>query len=242
MSYRRMAEVYDRLMMDAPYEDWVYWTKHMIMKFHGDASTILDLGCGTGEITIRLSQDYKMTGVDLSEDMLAIASNKDKHQQVQWLRQDISDLNGLSDFECVISYCDVMNYIVEERGLASVFQRAYQALQKNGLFMFDVHSSDHVNCNLLGQTFAEVYEDLSYIWFCDRGKEEDVIEHDLTFFIKNGDLFERFDETHYQKRYSERFLNDELKKTGFTILGVFADFSLTEKDEGERIFFVCQKI
>ncbi|MFG6148452.1 class I SAM-dependent DNA methyltransferase [Halobacillus sp. B23F22_1] len=242
MSYHRMAEVYDRLMKDAPYTDWVSWTKEVMAEHHPGAKTILELGCGTGEITNRLADSYQMTGVDLSEDMLAIAANKDKRHQIQWLLQDISQLMGLSGYDAVISFCDVVNYIVREEQLLSVFKNAYSALQTNGLFLFDVHSLRHISNDLVGQTFAEVYDDLSYIWFCDQGEEQNTVEHDLTFFVKSGELFDRFDETHKQKGYSIDFLKEELRQVGFNILDIHSDFSYNSSIEGDRIFFVCQKV
>ncbi|MCP3025613.1 class I SAM-dependent methyltransferase [Halobacillus sp. A5] len=241
MSYQRMAEVYDRLMQDAPYNKWVTWTRHMIKKHRPRTKYVLDLGCGTGEITTRLAQTYQMTGVDLSEDMLAIASTKDDRRTIQWLRQDITRLTGLSNYDCIISYCDVINYIIKEEDLLLVFQHAYEALDSEGLFLFDVHSLPHINNDLIGRTFAEVYDDLSYIWFCDEGSVPGEFEHELTFFIRNGEVFERFDETHYQKGYSPLYLKEELIKAGFSILGVYADFSDVSADEGERLFFVCLK-
>ncbi|WP_254434140.1 class I SAM-dependent methyltransferase [Halobacillus sp. Marseille-Q1614] len=242
MSYRQMAQVYDRLMQDAPYEEWVDWTRKMLASYSGHTERILDLGCGTGEITIRLAKKgYDLTGVDLSADMLAIASQKDKGRKVHWSQQDISELEGLTQFDCAVSFCDVINYIPDESRLQSVFSNAYKALNQNGLFLFDVHSIEHILQDLYGQTFAEVYDDMSYIWFCDPGDTEYSMVHDLTFFVHTGQGFERFDETHEQKGYTLETLLNLLEKTGFSIKLVTADFSETPVRKGDRLFFVCQK-
>ncbi|MFC7060700.1 methyltransferase domain-containing protein [Halobacillus seohaensis] len=242
MSYQQMAEVYDELMKDAPYDQWVAWTKHMIEKYGPRTQQMLDLGCGTGEITTRLSADFQLTGVDLSAEMLSVASSKERSDQVRWLRQDIAQLEGLYGFDCVISYCDVINYITDESQLTSVFSHVNTALNDQGLFMFDVHSVDHILENLYGQTFAEVYDELSYIWFCDPNETEFSITHDLTFFLQKGNLYDRFDETHYQKGYPIDVLKKLLKQTGFVIERISSDFSCDESYEGNRIFFVCRKV
>ncbi|UOQ93801.1 methyltransferase domain-containing protein [Halobacillus shinanisalinarum] len=236
-----MAEVYDELMKDAPYDQWVSWTTYMLNTYRPEAKRLLDLGCGTGEITTRLSnQGWHMTGVDLSEEMLSIASNKD--QSIQWLSQDITNLQGLCNFDCIVSYCDVINYITDPISLDSTFNHAFKALETNGLFLFDVHSVEHIVTDLYGQTFAEVYDDLSYVWFCDPGEKEYSIVHDLTFFIRHHNEYRRFDEHHHQQGYELSTLKQAIKKAGFTIQQVCADFSVNPASDGDRLFFVCQKL
>lgn len=236
-----MAQVYDTLMKDAPYEEWCLYTKSMIQNYLPKAQSILDLGCGTGEITRRLHNDgFKMTGVDLSSDMLTIAEQKSP-ASIQWLRQDVTELEGLSEFDCVISYCDVMNYLVEEEQVLDAFSNAYDALVPGGLFIFDVHSEGHVEQHLLGETFAEVYDDLSYIWFCDPGEEPHQVVHDLTFFVRDGTQFIRFDEQHEQRAYPLTDLKRFLEQTGFNVNRITADFHTDSQTDGDRLFFVCQK-
>jgi len=49
-------------------------------------ANILDFGCGSGDITLDLSQaGYRMTGFDLSEAMLAAAHRADTEGSVQWV-------------------------------------------------------------------------------------------------------------------------------------------------------------
>ncbi|MGP4074472.1 class I SAM-dependent DNA methyltransferase [Halobacillus sp. K22] len=242
MSYQQMAQVYDRLMRDAPYDHWAEFTDKMIKRFLPDAQSIVDAGCGTGEVTHRLNEEgYLLTGVDLSEDMLAVAQQKGPSAKIQWLHQDITDLAGLKDVECVISYCDVINYLSDHEDVIRAFRSIYESLCPSGLFIFDVHSIDHIQDNLIGATFAEVYDDLSYIWFCDQGEIENRMIHDLTFFVQNGPNYERFDEQHVQQGYSSPQLSEWLKQTGFKIQFISADFQMEETDSGERMFFVCQK-
>ncbi len=53
---------------------------------------VVDLGCGTGEITSPLSDKgpaSKTVGMDLSSEMLSTAENRG--DSVEWLRGDISD-------------------------------------------------------------------------------------------------------------------------------------------------------
>ncbi|MCA0970012.1 class I SAM-dependent methyltransferase [Halobacillus litoralis] len=242
MSYQQMAQVYDRLMADAPYDQWKNFTTEMIRSYHPDTRSILDLGCGTGEITRRLRTDgYQLTGVDLSAEMLSIAEQK-ATDDIQWLKQDITRLEGLQHYDCVISYCDVMNYLTEESQVQAAINNAYHALNQNGLFLFDVHSKEHMEAHLMGETFAEVYDDLSYVWFCDPGEEEGSVIHDLTFFVQQEDQYVRFDEQHEQRAYAAKDIINWIEEAGFVLKRMTADFDTQPKTDGNRLFFVCQKV
>lgn len=47
MIYQGFAGVYDELMTHAPYDEWVQWIQRHIKP----NSAIIDVGCGTGEIS-----------------------------------------------------------------------------------------------------------------------------------------------------------------------------------------------
>ena len=242
MSYGEMARVYDLLMDEAPYDHWVDFTKKMVRKFKPDAQTMLDVGCGTGEITHRLHREgFQMTGVDLSADMLTVAQQKDPRSNIEWLQQDMTTLEGMNGYDCVISYCDVFNYLTEDLQVQSAFDHIYNSLDAGGLFLFDVHSIDHIQEDLSGATFAEVRDDVSYIWFCDPGEQSNSVVHDLTFFVQNGKDYQRFDEVHEQRGYERKVLEDWLNQTGFELLGLYSDFNEEPSADGERWLFICRK-
>ncbi|MDC3415586.1 class I SAM-dependent DNA methyltransferase [Aquibacillus salsiterrae] len=246
MSYQKMAYVYDALMEDAPYNLWEQMTLAIFNQYGENIQTVADLGCGTGEITRRLANhNYKMYGVDMSLDMLSYAehANETQTNSVMWIRQDIRQLDGFEELDAIISYCDVMNYIVKLSDIQSVFKRVKTSLKIGGLFIFDVHSLNHVEQNLKGQTFAEVYDDLSYIWFCESGENDGEVFHDLTFFVLEGNQYERFDETHHQRTYSVNTYKELLEQTGFSLKAIFGDFDISnqlDEQKNQRIFFVCQ--
>src|SRR5699024_12780803 len=84
----------------------------------------------------------------------------------------------------------------------SVFQNTWNLLNDQGIFLFDVHSLYHVKHNMVNNTFAEVTDQTSYIWFCNEGEEQGEMYHDLTFFTLSNNHYIRFDETHFQKVFS----------------------------------------
>ncbi|MFD1038546.1 class I SAM-dependent DNA methyltransferase [Virgibacillus byunsanensis] len=247
MAYQQMAYLYDQLMMEAPYNKWLEFTEEMIRQTGKKVSKIADLGCGTGQITTRLAaKGYQMTGVDYSIDMLSYAEQRSSDQSlsVQWIHQDLRELEGIKDVDLAVSYCDVMNYITTEKELNVVFEKVSDILNPGGLFIFDVHSMYHVENNFVNHTFGDVSEDISYIWFCLEGDIPGEMYHDLTFFVKDGNQYNRFDEYHHQQTFPIEKYQELLIQSGFEISNISADFSMEKQNlskHAERIFIVAEK-
>jgi len=247
MVYKQMAYVYDQLMKEAPYDKWLDFTKRAFQQSGNQIKKVADLGCGTGEITGLLAKEgYDMIGIDYSSEMLAYAEQKASAEKlsVQWLHQDLRDLQGLANLDAAISFCDVINYITSEEELATVFKRVADSLKPGGLFLFDIHSLYHVEQNLTNETFADVTDDISYIWFCSEGEVPGEMYHDLTFFTLEGTTYLRFDECHHQRTYTIRVYEQLLREAGFVSSDVYYDFSFKKqnnKEKAERVFFVAEK-
>lgn len=77
MNYEQFALLYDELMNDVPYDKWVEFTEESLQQADMKEAKILDVACGTGNVTLPLVQKgYDVIGVDLSEEMLAVAQQK----------------------------------------------------------------------------------------------------------------------------------------------------------------------
>lgn len=246
MTYEGFAYIYDCLMEHAPYELWMEFTETIISKYNKQTKTVLDLGCGTGEVSLRLAHSgYDVTGVDYSSDMLSCALDKMHTQRisVNWIKQDITELTGFKDVDVCLSYCDVMNYIQNEADIEAIFYRVFDSLTEDGLFMFDIHDMTYANKYLIGHTFTEVTEDLSYIWDCEAGQVNEML-HFMTFFQREEHRYIRIDEVHQQKLYERHRLEHLLYKVGFTKIEFYLDFNAEKaisSEEGERVFIVAQK-
>ncbi|RLL48021.1 class I SAM-dependent methyltransferase [Oceanobacillus piezotolerans] len=245
MAYQQMAYLYDKLMSDAPYDEWVEFTLQLLG--NRNVRYIADLGCGTGEISLRLKKaGFEVVGIDNSSDMLTYAEHKARNENVpiQWLHQDLRELSGINGIDVAVSYCDVINYITEEQDIREVFNKTYEMLTSEGIFIFDIHALSHVESHYVNQTFADVLEDAAYIWYCTEGEAQGEMYHDLTFFALDDGKYNRFDEYHHQRTYPIPFYKKLLQDTGFQNIKVFADFSLKQNnlsEDNKRIFFFAEK-
>lgn len=101
----------------------------------------LDLGCGPGLYTSRLSDlGFSMTGVDYSRRSIAFAKAHDG--KTTYRLQNYLDLDDRGIYDAVtLIYCDYAALTLPER--QRLLARVYRALRPGGLFVFDVFTDAH---------------------------------------------------------------------------------------------------
>jgi len=248
MVYNDLAEIYDELMADTNYDQWVDYLIKQIKNYKAPGEVLLDLGCGTGSIAIPLAkQGYRVTGIDISSEMLTQAEQKAREAEVNisFYQQDIKELTLDFQVDVVIATFDTLNYIIDEKALAIVFKRISKVLRDSGLLIFDLNTRYKLE-NILGEnTYSYNTDELVYIWENYFDQKTKICQMDLTFFAlePNSGKFLRFDETHFERAYEVEEIEDMLTGSGFKILGIFGELGFdSPKENEERIFFVVKKI
>lgn len=246
MIYKKFAAVYDALMKDAPYDKWVRFVDTKRKQYQVAGRKLLDLGCGTGELSVRLAKKgYQVDGVDFSAEMLAIARSKALEQSlnIAFYQQDMTELELIEKYDIIGIFCDSLNYLASPEKVFRTFVNVRQYLNDQGLFIFDVHSVYKVNHIFLNQTFTYDQGDICYIWNCLPGTEPNSVEHDLTFFVERPDgTYDRFDEWHTQRTFPVDTYVAWLHEAGFEILEISGDFlDPPLRLNAERIFFTARK-
>ena len=76
--YSSLSLFYDAFMSETDYSKWCDFYEECFRRFSAsEVKKIVDVGCGTGNITLPLSaRGYDMTGIDSSEEMLSLAAKK----------------------------------------------------------------------------------------------------------------------------------------------------------------------
>lgn len=245
MQYQNFAEIYDYLMSNEDYDLWVDLIINIFNRYNFHPRKILELACGTGNITTRLyKKGFSIIGSDISDAMLEVANEKaiDENLRIRFINQDMKNITYNKKVDCVLSICDGVNYIITKEDLIDTFNSVANILNPMGLFIFDI-STVYKYENIIGNNvFNENFEFFSYVWDNEYNKEDQLLTFNLTIFIKNHeDLFERFIEEHKQRAHRVKEIKEILKKD-FKLLGVFNEESLGKvKETDERIFFVAQK-
>lgn len=243
-AYKNFAYVYDMFMQDIDYDGWVEYLKRIWESQNFKPKLIADLGCGTGNITLRLANmGYDMIGVDISQDMLSVA--KSKSNEILYLMQDMCEFELYGTADCIISLCDSLNYITDKNELLKVFKLVNNYLEPNGLFIFDINTEYKFKKILAENTFAETKEDAAYIWENYFDEDSGINEFYMNFFIKQNkeNTYSRFEECHYEKAYTIDEIKEFIEKSGMKLIDYYEAYTFNKPhDKSERIFFVAQEI
>lgn len=244
-AYSSFAEVYDLFQDNVPYEQWGSYVTGLLKEYGIESGLILDLGCGTGSLTGLLAEaGYDMIGVDYSGEMLQMAMNKRETSglDILYLQQDMREFELYGTVRAVVSICDSMNYMMEYQDLVQVFRLVNNYLDPEGVFIFDLNTEYKYRELLSDHTFAEDREESSFIW--DNFYDEDtrINEYDLTLFIREGDLYRKFQETHFQRAYSLWEVRQAAEEAGMEFVGAYnACTHDPVRKDSERIYVIVRE-
>ncbi|UMT77088.1 class I SAM-dependent methyltransferase [Staphylococcus roterodami] len=235
--YAEMSLVYDQLTQDQPYEKWY----ELVANNCENGSNILDIGCGTGSLTVQLVNLGQVTGMDLSIDMLTVASQKST--SVNWIEGDMTSFDLQQKFDVITIFCDSLNYLQDENAVIETFKNVYNHLNDSGVFMFDVHTVHKMMTLFNNQSYIDNRDGIFLAWDAIQGDLPLSVYHDMSFFIRNEDqTYSRFDESHFQRTFEEATYLKWLTEIGFNHIKTFTDFDENEHNEhADRLFFIVKK-
>lgn len=244
-AYTGFAEVYDVFMDNVPYEEWCSYVTGLLKEYQVMDGLVLDLGCGTGSLTGLMARSgYDMIGIDNSGEMLQIAMNKRNASglDILYLLQDMRGFELYGTVKAVISICDSMNYIMEYQELVEVFRLVNNYLDPKGVFIFDLNTEYKYRELLADNTFAEDREESSFIWNNFYDEEDKVNEYDLTLFVKEGELYRKFEETHYQRAYGLDQIQQAIRDGGMEFVAAYDACTRNPvQQDSERIYVIARE-
>ncbi|MGL4344969.1 MAG: methyltransferase domain-containing protein [Cellulosilyticaceae bacterium] len=220
---------------------------------------IIDIGCGSGMSTAVLAEKYpeaKITGVDLSDEMLAKA--KELNLNIEWIKRDCSlPLDDLGKYDLVFSNAFVQWLVDQESFLKNV----KNLLNERGIIAFQVPNwdempikkcidkvatrfevfKDKVESNCSGMNMSRYYDILGRyyseveIWQTHYAHQMNSYDEIIAFISSTGlrPYLEKLDEE--QKQAFTEQLKEQIKacyliQENQKILFVF-----------ERVFFIAHK-
>ncbi len=244
--YESLSKYYDIYMEEVPYEKWLENIEYFLNKYNKRGKTLLDLGCGTGTMSVLFSKaGFKVTGIDLSEDMLSEAAQKaeEEGERIFFSCQDMREFEVLGGFDVIVSLCDCMNYITEAENLKEVFKNCRKALKDGGIFIFDINTVYKLKEVLGCGSFCETEEDSAFTCENYFDDETNINEYYVNIFAKAEDgRYERFEELHCERAYTVGEIEGLLKEVGLRLYETADAETLGEPFEtSERIYFIAGK-
>lgn len=203
-------------------------------------SSILDLGCGQGRITIPLANEgYKIIGLDASPDLLTAAFKRAEkgNTTVKFINEDMRNLSFENEFDVIINIGTAFGYIESSDEEKEILSKVFRALKPNGVFIQETENRELKLKNSLGKVWHEmggipVFSDRKFD--VDTGRWEEKISWFADGVIKQKILNVRL--------YAATELVSLHKDAGFKDISLFGGFDFSPLHmNSERILLVSRK-
>lgn len=240
--YTAFAAVYDRLMRDVDYEQWARHYARLLAGAHIQQGNVCECACGTGSLTLVLHKlGYRMTGVDLSRDMLSQAAQKARAagQNIPFVRQDMCRLQLHRRQDAILATCDGVNYLTTPERVRRFFRTAYAQLMPGGALIFDVSTPAKLSGTLGNHTLGCQDEDISYIWQNAYHPRTRTVDMRLSIFTRGEDgRYQRFEETQTQRAHTIEELKKYLDEAGFDSIRIYGGTAMRAPRDGDERWHV----
>lgn len=239
-AYEALAVSYDRLTNDVDYEATVAFYEEILKQEGLKPRTAVDLACGTGSVTAILARKgLQVIGVDMSEEMLTVASQK--AADAWFICQKLQQLRLPKAVDLAVCALDSLDYITDPEDCKEAIRKTYKYLNPGGIFIFDVNTPEKLRA-MDGQVFLDEDEDVYCVWRGEFDEKTNICSYGMDLFQRKGNLWERSFEEHREYAYSADQLVGFLKDAGFTHIRVYGDCRMEAPQEGEqRIYIKARK-
>lgn len=193
---------------------------------------ILDLACGKGRHSIYLNQlGYDVTGADLSENSIAIASkhsNEKLHFKVHDMREPFEE-----KFDAIFNLFTSFGYFENDADNLTTVKAIHNSLTEYGFAVIDFMNAHKVIANLVPQETKTV----DGIDFHIKRYVED------NHIIKEIDFEDKGQHFHFSEKVKALTLEDfeaMMEEAGIYLLDIFGDYKLHKffKNDSERLIMI----
>lgn len=241
--YGEFAGIYDSLMEDAGYEERAKLLKELFKKYDRMPALMLDLACGTGEFSRRFCEDgVSVIGVDISEDMLAVAQEKSEGMDILYLCQDMTALDLYGTVDGAVCCLDSLNHLGSYGDFCLALKKVSLFLEPERLFIFDVNTPYKHKSVLGDNIFIKETEDIYCVWQNEFEEKDSAVNITLDMFVKEDGGYKRESESFREIAFNEEQISSALKEAGFRVETCLdGDTGKEVSNCSERIIYVVRK-
>jgi SAM-dependent methyltransferase len=219
-SFEYSAKFYDLLYKDKNYAAEAKFIDR-ILDTYGKPTSILEIGCGTGNYTELLKkQGYHISGMDISSNMIKVAKKK---CACNFFVADMTNFNLGEKFDACLALFAVLGYATKNSDFISTLKNIRAHLKPKGLLVFDVWNGLAVMRTLPELRIKEVSDsDLRIIRIANpklNAFEHTVaVNYKLLALQKKDNIFTECDEIHLVRFFFPQEIKFILEELGFEIL------------------------
>jgi len=154
--YREFAKYYDKIYHRKNYKKEVRVLKKLIRRYKRSlGNDLLDLATGTGNHIAYFCDSFNCTGLDLNEEILAVARSKGLN--ATFVQGDMQDFNLQKQFEVITCLFSSIGYLLTEAALEKAFKCIYHHLKPGGVVFIEPWLEREVY--RVGSPHMEIYDD-----------------------------------------------------------------------------------
>lgn len=233
--YSIFSQIYNHTLKHVDYKKWSLFILNSLFPYK--PKSILDLGCGTGELLFFMPNSLVKYGIDQSTQMLEIA--KQRNPNTSFHQKNITNFDLEQNFDLITCTHDTINYLLTNQELEVHFQKVFHHLCLNGFYFFDVSSEYNLKYNFHKKVIRKNFNDLFLEWENEYLPEKKQIISILSF--QKGNNYWR--ETHIQKLHSPEEISLALQKAKLKVLKIGSDYEAWDiLPQTSLINYLVQKI
>jgi SAM-dependent methyltransferase len=219
---------------------------------------ILELGCGTGRVSIELAKNgFFVTGLDLSENMIEVYKNKlielpyDVKNRINIVNGNMANFELEKKYSLIIAPFRAFQALTKENDIQNSLECIKNHLDNNGIFIINVFRPYKVLDESWCFSDKIQWERIDpksgfHVIKKDSGEKIDtknqIIYPKFTYEIidKNGNIEKSIENLELKYYYYEQ-LKKLILENGFEILEEYGWYDKSEIENGRELIMVCKK-
>jgi SAM-dependent methyltransferase len=240
------ANFYDLFHSDKPYDVEVEFLDLLLREnASGPSNRLLDLACGTGQHAVRLARrGWDVTGVDQSHEMLRKARDRSPGQNVQFLQQDMRDLElPITEFDAAVCLFDSIGYVVTNEAVAETLAGVRRHLRHGGLFVVEFWHAPPMLSSFDPVRVREWQTRDGVVLRTSRTKLDVVsqvarVEYDV-YYLRSDGTYDRWTEVHENRFFLVQEMDLFLRSAGLEPLRWFAGYEADKQIDESTWHVLC---
>jgi SAM-dependent methyltransferase len=214
--YTRSAQLYDDMYHFLDYRRATSELMQLVRQLRPEARTLLDVGCGTGQHLSHLKDQIRVEGLDISEDLLAIA--RERLPGVVFHQGDMIDFDLRKTFDVVICLFGSITYVRTRANLDRAVSCLSRHVSPGGLLVIEPWLSpeqywrNHIKMNIADQPERKI------VWMYVGQEQDNIVTNDYHFMVATPEGVSHFTEQHTMGLFSEADYVESLAAAGMTLL------------------------
>lgn len=235
--YDKVSAIYSSLMKKLDYESWSNYILEIADGHVRNGANVLEIGAGDCKIAGYIStrfQNYFATDISLSMLKSSVADN------LQKICCDMTEIPFKEKFDFIFSNFDGINYLLNQKLLAKLFNEIFYLLEMEGVFTFDVSLEENSLDFILSKSTEGRYNGYLYQLVSKYNKLSKIHYNKFYIWNESGVIFK---EVHKEKIYNLDTYFKLAEKAGLFIVACYDCFTFKDvSPKSKRAQFVMRKV